>query len=324
VGAGAAAGSVQIDLVPSVSYFAHFDPHLGFVWRPVKNIAVRALGGSSQTLPYANQVSGFTKVNQGASSTTLTAPNPSLTPEEVVSYDLGLDYRTPHGSVFSGDAWDIVVHNPFITQTNPVPPGSATALAFAGENTGLLQQSSTFNGPQQYSEGFQFAYRDEPKAGWGYYLSGTMQRVYYLGLPASYFSGTVPQYPFNGWQLTGIPYARGYGEFRYAWANGSLVRMGVDYEGNNNANNYSPYALWDLTLRQNVGYGIMAQITGSNIFNANFGNGIARSVEYQGNANLGAYLPNGSTSYIYSIKNAQLGIIGPPPQTFTFTLSKQF
>ena len=217
--AGAKSGSVAISLVPSTSYFAHYDPHFGFVYRPTRDIAIRATGGSSQTLPYANQLSGFTKVNQGASSTTLTTPNASLLPEESVDYDLGMDYRTPHGSVFSGDIWNYTIHNPFLTTLNPIPAGSPLAAGFVGENTGLLQLSTTTNGPQEYSQGFQLAYKDEPRIGFGYYLNATFLRVYYLGLPASYFSSL--QYPYNGQQVVGAPYAKGYAEFRQAWKNGS-------------------------------------------------------------------------------------------------------
>jgi hypothetical protein len=320
VAAKAAAGSVAIALVPSTVFFSHYDPHLGFVYRPARDIAIRATGGSSQTLPYANQLSGFTKVNQGASSTTLTTPNADLIPEEAVDYDLGMDYRTPHGSVFSGDIWTYTIHNPFLTTTNIVPPGSPLAESFAGENTALLLQSTTTNAQQLYSQGFQLAYKDEPRVGFGYYVNATLQRVYYLGLPASLFSSI--QYPYNGQQLASTPYAKAYGEFRQTWKNGSVLRMGFDYEGNNNPNNYYPYCVTDLTISQNIGHGVLLSVTGQNIFDVNFGNGIARSVEYQGDAPTGAEILN--SAFAYGIKNTQYGIVGPPAQTFYFTLSKQF
>ena len=98
--------------------------------------------------------------------------------------------------------------------------------------------------------------------------------------------------------------------------------MGFDYEGNNNANNYSPYILTDLSISKPIGAGVVLSVIGQNIFNTNFGNGIARSVEYQGNAPIGAQILD--NQFAYAIKNAQYGIIGPPPQTFYFTLSKQF
>ncbi len=318
---GAKSGSVAIALVPSTVFFSHYDPHFGFIYRPARAIAIRATGGSSQTLPYANQLSGFTKVNQGASSTTLTTPNANLIPEEAIDYDLGLDYRTPRGSVFSGDIWNDTIHNPFLTTTNIVPPGSPLALGFAGENTGLLLQSTTTNAQQLYSQGFQLAYKDEPRIGFGYYVNATFQRVYYLGLPASLFATSI-QYPYNGEQLASTPYAKAYGEFRRVWKNGSLFRMGFDYEGNNNPNNYSPYFVTDLTISQNVGHGVLLSVIGQNIFATNFGNGIARSIEYQGNAPIGAEIVDGQ--YTYGIKNTQYGIVGPPPQTFYFTVSKQF
>jgi hypothetical protein len=326
IAAGAKSGSVAIALVPSTVFFSHYDPHFGFVYRPTRDIAIRATGGSSQTLPYANQLSGFTKVNQGASSTTLTTPNADLLPEESVDYDLGLDYRTPHGSVFSGDIWNYTVHNPFLTTVNIVPAGSPLAAGFVGENTGLLLQSTVTNAQQVYSQGFQVAYKDEPRVGFGYYANATFQRVYYLGLPAAFFSSI--QYPYNGEQLmsssttAGSPYAKAYAEFRQAWRNGSIFRMGFDYEGQNNPNNYYPYFLTDVTISQSVGHGVLLSIVGQNIFNTNFGNGIARSVEYQGNAPIGAQIVG--DAFTYGIKNTQNGIIGPPPQTFYFTLSKQF
>ncbi|MGD0473231.1 MAG: TonB-dependent receptor [Candidatus Velthaea sp.] len=326
IAAGAKSGSVAIALVPSTVFFSHYDPHFGFVYRPTRDIAIRATGGSSQTLPFANQLSGFTKVNQGASSTTLTTPNADLQPEEAVDYDLGLDYRTPHGSVFSGDIWNYTIHNPFLTTTNVVPAGSPLAASFIGENTGILLQSTTTNAQQLYSQGFQVAYRDEPRVGFGYYGNATFQRVYYLGLPASLFSSI--QYPYNGQQLlsssttAGVPYTKAYAEFRQAWRNGSVLRMGFDYEGFNNPNNYFPYILTDLTISQNVGAGVVLSVVAQNLFNTNFGNGIARSVEYQGNSPIGAQIVG--DEFTYGLKNTQNGIIGPPPQTFYFTLSKQF
>src|ERR1035438_7025435 len=111
------------------------------------------------------------------------------------------------------------------------------------------------------------------------------------------------QYPYNGQQVFGAPYAKGYAEFRQAWRNGSVLRMGFDYEGNNNANSYSPYILTDVSISRPIGAGVLLSEIGQNIFNTNFGNGIARSIEYQGNAPIGAQIVD--SQFAYAIKNAQ-------------------
>ncbi len=73
--------------------------------------------------------------------------------------------------------------------------------------------------------------------------------------------------------------------------------MGFDYEGFNNPNNYYPYILTDLTISQNVGAGVVLSVDGQNLFNTNFGNGIARSVEYQGNSPIGAQIVGDEFTY---------------------------
>jgi hypothetical protein len=313
-GSSANAGS-YVNETPLVPYSqlitkSHYDPHFGFVFRPEHDWAIRATGGSSVVVPYSTLISGYTTINEGASGTTITQKNPFLEPEEVVAYDLGTDYRLPTGAVFSGDLWDDTVHNPWLSLTQALAsyPGII-------ENAGQLYESTTLNGPERISRGVQGALTYHPALGLGYYANLTLQNVYYEGLPASYYHTTTPQTSINGLEANGVPYARAYASVQYGFPRGGLVRLGVDYEGNDNEYNYPAFYVFDMTARANIGAGFTLQLSGQNIFNRNFGNDLVRAIEYQGQVQVGYSSIDGFG------QGSHLGIIEPPFQTFTLSVS---
>ena len=308
--AGDYLNETPLDPVSQLITKSHYDPHFGFVFRPDHNVSVRLTGGSSVVVPYSTLISGYTTINEGASGTTVTQKNPFLEPEEVVGYDLGSDLRLPTGAIFSGDLWVDTVHDPWLTLTQQLAsyPGII-------ENAGQLYESTTLNGPERISKGVQVAINDQPRLGFGYYANLTIQKVYYEGLPASYYHTTTPQININGLEANGVPYAKGYAQLQYGFHRDGLIRFGLDYEGNDNEYNFPAFYVFDMTARMDVGDGFMLQLSGQNIFNRNFGNDLARAIEYQGQVQVGYSSIDG-----YG-QGSHLGIIEPPFQTFTLSVS---
>lgn len=308
--ASAYLNETPLDPVSELITKSHYDPHFGLEFRPDRNLAVRLTGGSSVVVPYSTLISGYTTINEGASGTTITQKNPFLEPEEVVAYDLGTDYRLRGGTVFSADTWFDTVHNPWLSLTQQLSsyPGII-------ENAGQLYESTTLNGPERFSKGIQFALTDKPPLGWGYYAMLTIQKVYYEGLPTSYYDSTTPQTTLNGLEANGTPYARGYASVQYGFKRDGLLRLGVDYEGNDNEYNFPAFYIFDMTAHMNVGEGFMLQLSGQNIFNRNFGNDLVRAIEYQGQTQVGYSAIDGYGHGAY------LGLIEPPFQTFTLSIS---
>lgn len=311
---------------------SHFDPHFGLSYRVTRDWNIRANGGSSLSIPYASLVSGFTTAAQGATSTTISAPNYFLAPEEVVSMDLGTDYRTPDGTVVSGDIYNTVIHNPWIStkvQFCSSQASCAVAPQLAGlESTQAGYTSQTLNGAQQYAQGFEVSVAKLPALGFGYRVNTSFERLYYLQTPNSFFGGGAQifyngaQYASTGSGNSSVPYAKGYGEVQYAGPNKSLIRFGADYEGNNNTYNANAFWIFDAGARINTGFhDVMLGGTVENLFNTNFGAQLGRGVEFQG-LNPVAASPT-ATGYAYS-QPFNSALVSPGPVTFRFTLTKQF
>ena len=305
---------------------SHFDPHFGLVFRPTRDLAFRFTGGSSMTIPYASLVSGLQTYSQGAASTTVSTPNYGLLPEELVSLDLGSDYRTPDGTVLSGDLYNIVVHNPWLSTRTLICQCSLPGL----EATQQTFSSQTLNGAQQYAQGIEASITHEPTVGFGYRVNSSFERNYYLGTPAAYFGGG-PQLFYNGAQLvstgsgvSSVPYAKGYVEVQYADAKKSLFRIGADYEGNNNSYNAPAFWIFDAGARVNTGFhDVMLGGTVENLFNTTFNSLLARGVEFQGLQPVVATPSTGGYTYSQS-SSFSSALVSPGPITFRFTLTKQF
>ena len=323
-------GAIPVVLSGLKNSAAHFDPRFGLTFRPSRDLVFRFTAGSSLSIPYAGLVSGFTTYAQGSTSTTITQPDPTLKPEELVTLDLGSDYRTPDGTVLSGDIYNTVVHNPWLNPRIEIcnsQPSCAIALP------GLEQTSSgytaiTVNGAQQYAQGIDFSITHEPTVGLGYRINSSLERLYYLDTSPAFLA--TPQVFFNGNQFvstgsgnTSVPYVKGYGEIQYAGPNKSLIRFGADYEGNNNEYNAPAFWIFDAGLRVNTGFhDVLAGVSVENLFNQNFNALLGRGVEYAGLEPVtGTAAPGG---YTYGQGTYNTALVSPGPITFRFTLTKQF
>jgi len=316
-------GAFPATLVGATNSASHFDPHFGLLFRPSRDVSLRFTGGSSISIPYASLVSGFSTYAQGSSSTTIASPNIALRPEEVVSLDLGGDYRTPDGTVFSGDIYNYVIHNPWLFTKVLVCNCTLPGL----ETTAQTFSSQTLNGAEQYAQGVEFSITKLPAVGFGYRVNTSFERNYYLHTNPAFLSS--PQQFYNGAQLTStgsgntsVPYAKGYAEVQYQAANKSMIRFGADYEGNNNSYNAPAFWTFDAGVRVNTGYhDVMLGATAENLFNTNFNSLLGRGVEFQGLAPVAATAAPGG--YTYSTPFST-GLVSPGFTTFRFTLTKQF
>jgi len=302
---------------------SHYDPHLAFVFRPSRDLSLRLNGGSSISIPYASQVSGFTQAQQGAASTTITQPNANLLPEELVGEDFGIDYRFHNGTIFSTDFYYTIDHNPWIASKIVLANGPLPGL----EQTQVTYGSQQLNGAQKNSEGVDFQLTDEPSMGFGYRLMTSLDRAYYLNMPATLFSapppGVTPAYQayYNGAQVGGIPYLRGYAEVQYAGVKRLLLRIGMDYEGSNNEYNAPAFVFFDAGARFNVGNGFSLQATGENITNVNWNSNLGAGLYDQGVVPVGAYA--NSTGYVYGASAGTFGVVQPGFRTFRFSVVKR-
>jgi hypothetical protein len=333
---GNTSNAVPVSLVGTQNGDSHIDPRFGLLFHPSKNLAIRLTAGSSLTLPYASLVSGFKTYGLSASNATITTPNYGLLPEEVVQEDLGADYRySAKSGVFSWDIYNAVVHNPWL-KTNIPFCSSIPALGLRActlndfsEATTTGSVVATLNGAQEYAQGVEFSFTDEPKYGFGYRANMSFERAYYLGTPAAFF-GNSPQTFFNGNQLvtsgsqtgqTSVPFSKAYAEVVYG-AKMFQIRFGTDYEGNNNSYNVPAFFLFDTGLKINTGFHeVYAGVSGENIFNNLNNAGLSRGVEYQGQSQVAGTPSVGGYTYSSPFNSAA---INPGPETWRFSLTKQF
>ena len=285
-------GAAPVALVHVGKSRAHYDPHVGMFFRPSRDVALRATVGSSITMPYASVISGIDRVDlpNGANSQTytLTQANPDLLPETQMSYDLGGDVRLHDGGLLSADVYDITIFDAFAANTIPLSGAAlATAQGVAPGAAGGYFVNRTINVGQLRAYGVELSIAKNPLLGFGYRLTGSLQRAYFDKIPQSiYLAGQSSL--VAGKQLDGlngsisVPFAKAYGEIRFALPNDSLVTFGADYEGNNNSTYGPPYSLFNTTLRFPIAKGIPLQIAVDNLFNLSTGSGLGRALQSQG------------------------------------------
>jgi outer membrane receptor protein involved in Fe transport len=284
-------GAAPVSLVHVGKSQVHYDPHFGVLFRPNRDVALRATVGSSITMPYASVISGIDRVDlpNGANSQTytLTQANPSLLPETQMSYDLGGDVRLRDGGLFSADLYDITIFNAFAANTIPLSGAAlATAQTVAPGAAGGYFVNRTINVGELRAYGVELSLTKNPVLGFGYRLTGSLQRAYFDKIPQSvYLAGQTAL--VAGKQLDGlngsisVPYAKAYGEVRWAFPREGLVTFGADYEGNNNSTYGPPYALFNTTLRFPI-KNYPLQIAVDNLFNLNTGSNLGRALLSQG------------------------------------------
>jgi outer membrane receptor protein involved in Fe transport len=285
-------GAAPVALVHVGTSRVHYDPHVGILFRPSRDVALRATVGSSITMPFASVISGIDRVDlpNGANSQTytLTQANPDLLPETQMSYNLGGDIRLHDGGLLSADVYDITIFNAFAANTIPLSGAAlATAQGVAPGAAGGYFVNRTINVGQLRAYGVELSIAKNPLLGFGYRLTGSLQRAYFDKIPQSvYLAGQSSL--VAGKQLDGlngsisVPFAKAYGEIRFALPHDSLMTFGADYEGNNNSTYGPPYALFNTTLRFPIAKGVPLQIAVDNLFNLSTGSGLGRALQSQG------------------------------------------
>ena len=259
---------------------SHFDERLGLTFRPDPNISLRFSAGSSIAPPYifgilssGSHIPGAapapTFVNQGVNSYyTLTEAAPNLTPETGFGYNVGGDFRIiDRATVFSTDLYLENIFNQYLIGAG----GGGFLVGTTNDGT-----NGTFplfvTGPTNVAHarlyGLEFSLARTPVTGWGYVLSGAMQRAYpydvpcyVYGLPVSTVgclnpAGNLAEVPNVNYLVPGggtgvntgqnnvtgtarnaIPYSQGYGELSYTSTNGARIWFGDQYYGSNNTYN---------------------------------------------------------------------------------------
>lgn len=322
-----------VSLVPRMQTYTHYDPHVGFEYRVNQSLSLRLNGGSSITQPYPALVSGFGAIsipNAAQSNYVNTIPNFSLKPETTVSYDFGLDQRLADGGVLSADVYDFTVHDVFLTNTTDI--GTIPSVCGLGANPAFPNarclQTNSINGPIQRAYGLEVSLTKNPVGGFGYYLSGSLERSYLDQLPLSiYFSNTTAataNFNVSGAQLFGYPFFKAYGQLLYADRRGNTFELGADYEGSNNFTAGPAYAIWDASARiPIVQKKLRLQVSAQNLFNLNTGTLLGRTLNNQGYIQPTVYLANGKLlpgdSSVYN-RTGTTNITALPPRNFRILL----
>jgi hypothetical protein len=309
---------LPISLVGRSRTYGHTDPHIGLNFRPSSKFALRASAGSGITVPYASQVSGLPSVGNASGTTNgeavLSNVNPNLNPETTVAYDVGTDVVLPNTSLLSIDLFHNTIHNPFLLSTYPAvaPPGSPRPYD---------RETQWLNGPIARAYGVELSLRSPERRGFGYNLTGTLERAYYDQIPAGFYALAASN-AVNGAQLNAdniIPYAQGHAELRWV-ARDLRTAFGADYTGANNWTYGPAFATFFFALQKDVGHIGKLRISVDNLFN--HGNGDPYGVAIQ-NGGFSTYLlgPNATGTGLAGSSLAQ-SLQSIPPRTFRFSLSK--
>lgn len=277
--------------------YTHFDPRFGFVYRPSINTSVRLAFGSSIAPPFLgllNQITSTPSYDAGSGVAIEQQSNGNLRPETAFGYDVGADIRLKDGvTIASGDVYLTDLYNRFFGQT--VSTGNVCGPNFpctggAPPGTPIVNQTNT-NISNARFEGIELSLHRTPAVGFGYTLSGALQRGYYYNLPA-YFYCSIPGpgctqdqnlniiagentngvgVGVGGLSYNGnmrIPYSQGYAEINYQFRDGVYASFGETYYGNNNSLNEPAFGIANATLRVPLTNRLDFQISGDNIFNA--------------------------------------------------------
>lgn len=321
---------------------SHNDPRFGAVWQPSSNLAVRLAAGSAIAPPYLDLLSQvtapFASWDQSTGIATLTKNSGQLLPETAFGYDLGSDYRLKDGwTVFSGDIYQNNLFNHYFSE---VFPSGLTCGEVSYPCTNQSSQKAPPNTPVYYAlntnisnfrfQGIELQLQRMPPVGWGFDLSGALQRGYVYDLPPYFYCsnpGRGCQYNQNlniisGQNLNGegigisssigslnvrVPYAQGNASVSYTFKNHAYALFGMTYYGNNNSYNEPPFGIGYFTLRYPFTRAVALQVSGTNIFNA------WPSVIPIYGSGIGIPLANGGTA-------ATLGnVVGPATYTFVIT-----
>ncbi len=275
----------------------HDDPRIGLVFRPNFATSIRFAMGSAIAPPFLGLLNQITSTPSYDSSTGVaieSQSNGNIKPETAFGYDLGADVRLKDpATIVSGDVYLTNLFNRFFGQTINTGLTCGTANPCTGGapvGTPILNQTNS-NISNARFEGVELSLRREPVVGFGFDISGALQRGYYYNLPPNFYCsipgpGCTPDQNLNiiaGQNTNGIPvgfysvsyngnmripYSQANAELSYRFQNGAYVALGDTYYGTNNSLNEPPFGLAYATLRYPVTRTVFIQLSGDNIFNA--------------------------------------------------------
>ncbi|HEY1976287.1 MAG TPA: TonB-dependent receptor [Candidatus Baltobacteraceae bacterium] len=290
----------------------HNDPRAGFVWQPNSNVAVRFGAGSAIAPPYLDLLSQITANvatwDQQTGIATLTRNSGQLRPETAFGYDLGTDYRFHDSSmVASADVYENNLFNHYFGETTASGLTCAQVSYMCVSSSGKKAPGTT---PIYYAlntnisnfrfQGIELSLRRSPRVGWGFNLSGALQRGYVFNLPKYFYCsnpgpkcqynqnlniianqnlngegiGSVSYSPYFGFGSTvgslntRIPYAQGNASLSYTFGNSAYAMVGMTLYGHNNSYGEPAFGLGYATVRYPIAPYTAFQISGNNIFNA--------------------------------------------------------
>ena len=280
----------------------HDDPRLGLVYRPSASSSIRFALGSSIAPPFLGlltQIASAPVFDPTTGAALESQSNGNLKPETGMGYDLGGDMRIfDQQTTLSGDVYLTNLFNRFFGQT--VNTGLTCAqVACQGSTSAsvpVFNQTNT-NISNARFEGIELVLQRTPTVGWGYTLSGALNRGYYYNLPPNFYCSFVPtaanpcipaNYDQNLNVISGqntnglpvgfynisyngnmrIPYSQGNVEVNYTFPNQMYVSLGETFYGKNNSLNEPPFGIGFATLRVPISKTMAFQISGDNIFNA--------------------------------------------------------
>ncbi len=280
---------------------SHNDPRVGLVYRPTRDLAIRAAAGSSIAPPYLYLLSGITQgtinYTPGNPYATTTIADPNLKPETAFGYDIGADWRTPNGYLLvSTDLYSTNLFNHFFEQT--VNSGLTCTLTLCpGVPVGLpLYSQTTINLSSARYQGWELLIRHAPPVGFGFSVGGALQHAYAYNLPPGFYctlpNTTLAKCPADDQQnlnviegenfnagsdaadgassIVGqnIPYLQGDANVSYTTRNGVYALLGETFYGKNNSLFQPPFGIGYASLRVPINDRIALQVSGDNIFNA--------------------------------------------------------
>jgi outer membrane receptor protein involved in Fe transport len=219
--------------------------------------------------------------------------NANLKPETAFGFDLGGDIRLKDNvTVFSADLYRTNLFNRFFGQTvaTGLTCGVVHCNGAATPTTPVLNQTNV-NISNARFEGIELDVKHKPLVGFGYDLSGALQRGYYYNLPPYFYcSNPGPGCPMDqnlnviagqntngvgvgidGQSYNGnmrIPYSQANAEISYRFLNGAYAAFGDTYYGNNNSLNEPAFGIAYATLRYPVSKTLALQLSGDNLFSA--------------------------------------------------------
>lgn len=251
-----------------------FDPHVGIVYQPRSGASYRVAWGTSETFPFAGQVSGeplLTPSSATFPNGLVSEKNPFLAPESSTGWDAGMDLRFADGSVASIDVLRTEIYDVFETVTTP------NAIPVRGQSIGYALVRP-INAANLIAQGVNVRYTREPRVGLGYLVSFALQSSQVNGIPSTFYLGGA-SLPANGQQTCGlgavpgapvcVPYLKGYTRMTYAFADTTFVALGADLEGKNNAYFQPPFVQFDLSIRRPVTRRLDVQLAVQNLLNTN-------------------------------------------------------